>query len=337
MSNERAERWLRSLGYDPEPEPRWIEAGQKPDFFCAGNNPLWVEVKTLDPPVERQLLDRAFDDLRARCLREEGLVGDLYVCVGASYDERAARWLIRHLRRGPRSDTAINILTVPTDPDFSRALHFQYESTAGDVSQSSVAAESGKYPFYPALEPRNWSNKVVFRTKDGMEEEGPELYDFLESDDSLLAVRLCPSQEPLTVHGAIGPGFHKNSTTARIRAEVKDSNSQLRNGQKYCPAPGVCVIYHESLDFAGDRHVVAALFGDLIASIGADGRPGEAVHGRNGAWSARKNRGVSALRYIRTEQSVTTVINPWADVPIDVGLFRERVWKMENGRPVEQR
>ena len=33
MSNERAEQWLKGLGYAPEPEPDWIQVGEKPDFF----------------------------------------------------------------------------------------------------------------------------------------------------------------------------------------------------------------------------------------------------------------------------------------------------------------
>jgi len=44
MSNQRAERWLRSFGYNPSPS-NWIAHGKKPDFFCAGDPPVWVEVK----------------------------------------------------------------------------------------------------------------------------------------------------------------------------------------------------------------------------------------------------------------------------------------------------
>jgi hypothetical protein len=226
-------------------------------------------------------------------------------------------------------------LTVPTDPDFSRIVHFEYESGDGLVFQSSVGAKSGKYPFYPGLDPRSWSGKATFTTPNGFE-QGPELYDLLDSDDALLAAQLCLSNERLTVHAAIGAGFHGNTTNERIRAEIKAANNQLRNGQKYRPAPGICVIYHGSLDFAADLEVVSALFGDLVMSISDNGKLGNAVHGKNGAWSSTKNRGVSALRYVRTDVSATLVINPWAEFQIDNKLFRERVWTVENGQPVQR-
>ncbi len=77
MSNERAERWLRTLGYQPQPEDAldWIDEGRKPDFYCPGDYPFLVEVKTFDPPAEQQLMARAFEDMRERCLKEQRVTG----------------------------------------------------------------------------------------------------------------------------------------------------------------------------------------------------------------------------------------------------------------------
>ncbi len=63
MSNDRVEAWLKNLGFDPEPEPKWV-AGRKPDFFCPGVHPVWVEVKTFEPSQHSQTQDRAWQDFR---------------------------------------------------------------------------------------------------------------------------------------------------------------------------------------------------------------------------------------------------------------------------------
>ena len=90
------------------------------------------------------------------------------------------------------------------------------------------------------------------------------------------------------------------------------------------------MIYHETLDFLSEHQVLAALFGDLAIPISTYGRSlGEPRFGGNGAWSSKKNRGVSALRYVRTNESITTVINPWAEHAIDPRAFSEPYWQVD--------
>jgi hypothetical protein len=127
-----------------------------------------------------------------------------------------------------------------------------------------------------------------------------------------------------------------NRTPERIREQVKESNAQLKSGQSHRPGPGVCVIYHETLDFSGARHVAAALLGDIAIPIQKGGSLGQACFTRNGVLRPTKNRAVSAVRYVRTDDSTTTVINPWAAYAIDFDLFREPVLMLEGNRIVER-
>lgn len=333
-SNLRAELWLRSLGYFPvaEEELDWIEVGQRPDFFCPGARPLLVEVKTFDPPAEQQLMNRAFNDLRHRCSQQDGITGDLFVCVGDVYDQLASRWLVNEIRSRQSATKCVVVLAVPTDVlDYSRTVRFEYESTDGRVLQSSPTSDSGTYPFYPGYEPSHWGSRATLVT-DSSRHEGPELYDLLESPDALISAALYPSDSPLTAHTCVVPAMTGNRTDVRIRKAIKYANSQLRNAQSRRPAPGLCIIYHETLDFAGDDQVAAAAFGDLQIPVG--GTMADAVYGAGGAWTERKNRGVSAIRYVRTDTSITNVINPWAEFPLDPQLFLERPWSMRERRPV---
>ncbi|MGA2564615.1 MAG: hypothetical protein ABSF96_13725, partial [Steroidobacteraceae bacterium] len=92
------------------------------------------------------------------------------------------------------------------------------------------------------------------------------------------------------------------------------------------------------LDFAGDAQVAAALFGDIAIPIEKGGRAvGQPYFTRGGVWTATKNRSVSAVRYIRTPDSITTILNPWARHPIDFDLFREPVLLLQDNGLIEQR
>jgi hypothetical protein len=81
MSNDRAEAWLKELGYAPEPEPVWV-AGRKPDFFCPGGAPLWVEVKTFEPSEHQQTQQWAWTDFRSRIGKINGATGEVYAMTG---------------------------------------------------------------------------------------------------------------------------------------------------------------------------------------------------------------------------------------------------------------
>jgi len=280
MSNERAERWLRSLGYEPQPEPAWIDEGQRPDFYCPGEHPLWVEVKTFNPTVEQREMGLALEDLQRRCAQAGGLTGSIYVMLGAAYEQLAGRWLLGQLRTVAREEGFTHTFVVPVDvDDYSATVSIRYESVEGPILQTSVALESGKYSFHPGMEPQNWGARATMM-RAGVWDEGPELYDLFESDNSLLSVAWYPANEQLHVGATMMP-FSRNTTDQRIRAAVKEANRQIRNGQKYRNAPGVCVIYHDTLDHSGEYSVATALFGDLLIPVG--GSLDQHVVGRGGA------------------------------------------------------
>lgn len=330
MSNERAEQWLRALGYAPEPEPDWIGEGAKPDFFGHGNYPVWVEVKTPAPPRHHEGMGQAWNDLRGRCARVQAATGDLYAVIGDDYDERAGRWLIATLEREGRPRHHVDVVAIPADPDYEIAVRLAYDTGDGRIEQICAKSQSGRYPVYPALEPVDWAAEVVVTHSDGTETSAAA-HRVLETDaGARLAARVFPGTTRLELRGTLGADAHENRSVWRVREAIGDANRQLRNGQRCRPAPGVCAIYHGSLDALGDQQVLAALFGDLTIAIDLDPiRPGPAFLGRNGVLSPTKNRGVSAIRYQRSDDSTTVVVNPWADIAIEPGMFRQPVWVVD--------
>lgn len=327
MSNERAEQWLRTLGYAPEPEPNWIAEGAKPDFFGHGDQPIWVEVKTPAPPRHHEVMGRAWNDLRARCARVQAATGDLYAVIGDDYDERAARWLIATLEREGLPRRHIDVVTVPADPIYEVTVSFAYDSEDGRIVQLCAKSRNGSYPVYPALDPADWTAEIGIVHSDGTQAIGAA-YRVLETHASArLAARVFPSASRLELRGTLDADARENRSVWRVREAVGDANRQLRNGQRHRGAPGVCAIYHDGLDALGDQQVLAALFGDLTIAIDLDPvRQGPAFLGRNGVLAPNKNRGVSAVRYQRSANSVTVVLNPWADFAVDSRLFRQPVW-----------
>lgn len=335
MSNERAEQWLKGLGYAPEPEPDWIRAGEKPDFFGHGEAPVWVEVKTLHPPRHHALMGRAWDDLRARCAKVEATTGDLYAVIGDDYDEKAAKWLIGSLASEAASERRVDVVVVPGDPVYDVTVRFEYAAEDGLIVQACARSESGRYTVYPGLEPNDWGKEIQILHSDGSK-SAAALYEVLEADaDAKLAVRIFPSTTPLQLRSTIGAGARENRSVWRVRQEIRYTNRQLRNGQSYQAAPGVCAIYQDGLDALGEQQVLAALFGDLTVQVMPNPTQlGPAFLGRNGVLSPTKNRGVSAVRYERAATSVTVVVNPWAAHAIDAGLFRQPVWVLDGDRLV---
>jgi hypothetical protein len=335
VSNERAEQWLRTLGYTPEPEPAWIGEGAKPDFFGHGEHPFWVEVKTPAPPRHHEVMGRAWNDLRARCDRVEEVTGDLYAVIGDDYDEGAARWLIATLEREAPTRRRIDVVTIPADPIYEVTVRFAYDSEDGRVEQICAKSRSGRYPAYPALEPADWAAEIVIAYPDGSQ-TCAAAHRVLETCSSArLAARVFPSARRLELRGTLGADAHQNRSVWRVRQSVGDANRQIRNGQRFRPAPGVCAIYHDGLDALGEQQVLAALFGDLTIPIDRDPiRQGPAFLGRNGVLSPNKNRGISAVRYQRAADNVTVVMNPWTDIPLDIALFQQPVWVLDGDQLV---
>jgi hypothetical protein len=334
MSNDRVEAWLKSLGFNPEPEPKWV-SGRKPDFFCPGAYPVWVEVKTFEQSQHQQTQDWAWNDFRARIEKIHGATGTVYAMTSQTYTEahgKIAARLVSELIQGPAptSREVNEVIVIPPDPLPNALVTIRYESTAGEVIQVGPKTVSGRYHYYPSYEPRDWAQEVdIVCGADLLERR--QIYDvFIGDSDGPIAVNYCRSNSPIwcTLMSMGG----RNTTAARLRLVVNDANDQLRSGQNAAPAPGICVIYHESLEATGGRMLLAALFGDLTIPIALNPiQPGTPFLGRNGILSATKNRAVSAVKYVSLGSEELIVLNPYARYPIESRIFRTSVWQESGG------
>jgi hypothetical protein len=335
MTNERAEAWLRGLGFDPEPEPAWIERGRKPDFFARAASPLWVEVKTLAEDDFREQMGLAWDDLRARCAQARGS-GGLHSLLGR-FDERANKCTVSMaaaLSARTHVGGAIYVIMIPGDPVYGTRHQIEYETESGErVVQLGPASESGRYTHYPSLEPRNWQVQTTLLHSPGESTTAPLFRHFGARIPFLLATRIFPDGEPLRSR-SVGSGEARRVNIAdRIRDVVGDANRQLRNGQSYAVAPGVVAIYDDHNAAPIGEMLLTALFGDLTVPVSRDGGDaGQAFFGQNGILRPDKTRGVSAVRYTGRHDAVSTVINPNAAHPIEPELFREPVWLLNGDR-----
>lgn len=329
MSNERVEAWLRGLGYSPEPEPGWVP-GQKPDFYCPGEAPLWVEVKTFEESPHQQRQGRAWEDFRARVARIKGATGEVFATVSANYTEAGGKLAVHLLRRlakspPPSSSDVTETIVLPPDPVPETMVRLRYMRARGPVVQIGPRPRSGHYGYYPGYEPADWSQEVELACS-GEQPVMRQGYDVFEGDTrGPVALIYSRSERPLRLVTLMSDGGNTN-TARRIREAIDDANDQLRSGQRCVPAPGICVIYHESLEATAGQMFLAALFGDLTIPLALDPiRPGEPFLGRNGILTPTKNRGVSAVRYV-SMGATTIALNPYADHVINASIFRAPVW-----------
>jgi hypothetical protein len=333
MSNDRVEAWLKGLGYFPQPEPEWV-IGRKPDFFCPGAYPLWVEVKTLEPSQYSQTRDWVWNDFRSRIERFRDATGEVYAMTSETYSEAhgkvAARLVSQIAKSPPPSSMGLKeAIILPPDPLPNNAIvQIRYESTEGEVTQIGPKSISGLYGYYPSYDPRDWSQQVEVVTLVGGKPDRRQLYDVLDADRAgPVSLAYYRSATPLRL-GTLMTSIGRNTTTDRIRSVIDDANEQLRSGQACVAAPGICVIYHEvSLEATGSNMFFAALFGDLTIPIALNPtKLGTPFLGRNGILSPSKNRGVSVVRYVTLGSTETIAINPYAAFPIQPDIFRAPVW-----------
>jgi hypothetical protein len=330
MSNDRVEAWLRNLGFDPEPEPKWV-TGRKPDFFCPGAHPVWVEVKTFEPSQHSQMQDRAWQDFRLRVEKTKNATGEVYAMTSQTYTGahgKVAARLLRHLAQSPApaSSDVREVIIIPPDPIPNIVATIRYHCREREVIQIGPKSVSNQYGYYPSYEPKDWSQEVVIACE-GETAIQRQAYDIFYGDsEGPISLSYWRSESPLSLGALMSTGGY-NTTAARIREAIDDANDQLRSGQSAVPAPGICVIYQESLEATGDRMLLAALFGDLTIPIALNPiQPGNPFLGRNGILSATKNRAVSAVKYVSLGSEELIVLNPYARFPIESRIFRAPVW-----------
>jgi hypothetical protein len=338
--NDDAATWLRSLGYDPEPEPTWVSSGRKPDFFARSTDPLWAEVKTLDAPDEAQDFDWAWNDLHRRCEKSSDLVGILYVLIGTAYDEKTGKSAIAHVRRiCDKSDApSTQVVLIPREPDYARTVKLTYRSADGDeVVQRGPASTSTRYGFHPSHPPSNWADRIHVEVTPG-EHFSVEAYDALEGNGEPQLILLWePSAKPLRIMGGSGEA-QWNRTMGRVRGAISDACNQLKNGQRFHEAPGLVLIYQDDFSALGDEQFFAALFGDLTyqISLSSPSVLGPPHFGANAVLQPDLNTSVSAVRYVRRGGAIA-VINPYARFRVDIDAIGEPVWMFERDKLVRRR
>jgi hypothetical protein len=341
MSQARAKQWLDELEYLPEQAPDWVLRGTRPDYFCAGASPLWTQSASFDDGPALHDRKQAWRDFPERCDAARGLDGALHAMVGANGDAQAALWLLRHLNDDLRdqraharhASTGSAVFAVPGDPDYGVTVHFVYQSRHGSVSQVGPRARSGRYPWFPTLEPSRWGAPVAVAGSDGTATT-VEPYDLLcpEREGKLVA-RWSATGTALQVHAARDPEACRSESIWRLRDIIESANARLHNGQQYAPAPSACVVYDDGPDRLSETALLATLFGDLTIPYARDPtRHWVPFHGRNGAFTPTRNRAVSLFRYVWGQGGVTTVENPWAEHPVDWRTFREPVWMLKGNR-----
>lgn len=333
MSNDAAQLWLQSLGYVPEPEPDWIIIGRKPDFFCPGEHPAWVEVKTLELAKESAAFGRAWDELHRRAERIAEC-GEAHALIGPGFDDRTVAEVMRCLSRELRqtSTAQVRIIVVPPDPDFGRWARLAYALRDGSsVEQVGPASLSGSYPSYPSCEP-DWAKQVVLTLSDGGTRQD-YAYRILSVAAGKIALRLFESTTPFKIQSASMFEVVRNRSSYRVREAIDEANDQIRNGQTYRPAPGIVCIYQETMDELRAHTLLAAVFGDLTVPIDrGSGKFGEIFLGRNGILKPDKNRGVSAVRYVGYGGDSIFIVNPWAEYPIQWRVFARDAYILQGSR-----
>ncbi len=333
MTNARVDAWLRTLGYSPEPEPDWVP-GQKPDFFCPGEAPLWVEVKTFEESPHQRRQAWAWEDFRARVARIQGAKGEVFATVSSSYTEadgKLAAQLLRRIARSPppSSSNVTETIVLPPDPVADTMVTIRYVRLRGPVVQIGPRPESGHYGYYPGYDPEDWGQEVEIACA-GQQPVMRQGYDVFEGDtNGPVALIYARSERPLRLVTLMSAGG-STTTARRVREAIDEANDQFRSGQSCVPAPGICVIYHESLEATSGHMFLAALFGDLTVPIGLDPiQPGDPFLGRNGILAPAKNRGVSAVRYVTSGTVDAIALNPYAEYPVEAAMFRAPVWVAE--------
>jgi hypothetical protein len=164
-SAERAEAFLRTRGFTCEREPRWILEGKKPDFFCSGRMPLWVEVKTLSARTPDRKRADLWRELQQRC-RSILVPGDAFAQVSeraTSRDIKVAMTLTQILLAEYEKAEQLwrhAFVVIPRNPVYGRTARFTVEEVEGGVRIISCESRSGQYELPQALKPRSYEEPV---------------------------------------------------------------------------------------------------------------------------------------------------------------------------------
>ncbi len=329
-SIDKAEEFLKSLGFECEREPSWVTEGRKPDLYCQGLVSMWVEVKNLE---ETPGDIRIYDLGRNLSNRTQGISApwSAYAYISEEATERDIRIVVELARRlfeelehtHDKYDQAL--VMIPNEPVYGKSIRFSVETEDGTVTVFSCESKAGRYGFPFTFEPLSYNESVSITYRDGCQEVMP-LFKLVGSEDPLVALELTPGSDRFELEGwGRSTGAIRLRNIDRLRNRVRTANAQLRNGMSYREAPSLLLVYQDHVLVPADIAVVAALYGDLTYTFHReDPDAGYSSYNLNGVFGPEKNTSVSALCIVRNNAIPFTVHNQWAKLPLPQGLLGGR-------------
>lgn len=337
--NDIARQFLEKRGFSCEAEPDWIMRGEKkPDFFCSGPLDLWVEVKSLSEEEEDKHVKQISDYFRTQANEVSGQgSGMAYVAAKATTrDAKIALKLANDALSRPEAHSRAAVwIVIPAEPDYGRRISFSVSTRKGPIWLVSCKAKDERYgyPFY--LKPDPWDQIVEVVSDDGPT-YSKNLDSLADQKRYRLAVQIHPDPKAFHITACFPSGPAKRLTNVkRIRKDIGNSRSKLKNGIRYREAPGVVFVFQEGIFVPDDQVIFSALFGDLTFVFPpGDLSAGHPAFGRNSVWGPKQSRTISALTYFRCFASgglPCTIHNPHALRPVPHGIFGGREWIPESG------
>jgi hypothetical protein len=252
-------------------EPRFV-VGRKPDFLTFGRGRMWIEVKSLDPPLSQEVIGKALVSLKQRFSDIRGFRIDAW--VSSAFDERAAksiRRLVYNEIRAGRAAGAAWYASVPAERAENRRAEIRWcDTRRRPVRMVTWKSAADVYAYPPESEPGDLAANI--QIDDGVVQSLPAY--------QLLSVQI-PTPIMLRIeastgdHGIASVGSaraHADTTVDRLRRVIDDANDQLKNGQRFKKVPGVVEVFLDHLAGAGQSDVLRACLGDLTIPINASSR-----------------------------------------------------------------
>lgn len=336
-AENRAALYLFRKGFLHCREPSFV-VGRKPDFLTFGRGRMWIEVKSLDPPLSQELIGNAFVQLRQRFNDVGHFRIDAW--VSSSFDEGAAKSIQRlvynEIRAG-RAGGAAWYASVSAERTQNRRAEIRWTDTRRrPVRMVTWKSVADVYAYPLESEPGGLTANI--QLDDGVVQSLPA-YEVLSVQ--VVAPVMLRIEANAGGHGIASVGSARaqaDTTVDRLRRVIDDANDQLKNGQRFRELPGVAQIFLDHLAGAGEIDVLRACLGDLTIPIDAVSRAaGEAFYGQNGILRATKNTAVSAVTYRPRHYGTVSILNPWATYPVPPQWVDGTVHKVEGDRLVKVR
>lgn len=326
--NNRARVFLEKHNFSCEPEPRWVVAGRKPDFFCTGPFDLWVEAKSLPIEERYEAVYRIFEYLLAN---QHKVTGRGFAIAHASSaatlkDAKVALSFANSALAQPEAAAHKAVwVVIPENPDYKQRVTFAMQTKDGPVWLVSSKSSTGGYGYPFHLEPEPWEQEVALHDQDGTVAVR-NLDDIAEQERYRFALAIYPDDKPFRLLSTGPAGLARESgNRKRIRDAMRDAVNQLKNGIRYREAPACVFIFQDDLMVPEEIEILSALLGDLVYRF----KPRDFQHGELGfaggaSWHASQNTSISAITYFRNKGIPTTVHNPYAARPLQPGVFSGR-------------